>query len=99
MLIKKPEEVAGSEITDKSVYLNRRTFMRGAVLAASVTATALVYRSFTSPGGTSGKKDQAESARQGTGGQAAAEEKLTAFEDVTNYNNFYEFSTDKGGVA
>ena len=26
-------------------------------------------------------------------------EKLTAIEDITNYNNFYEFSTDKQGVA
>ncbi|HVF91803.1 MAG TPA: protein-methionine-sulfoxide reductase catalytic subunit MsrP [Blastocatellia bacterium] len=99
MLIKKREDTAGDEITDKSVYLNRRTFMRGAVLAASVTATGLVYRSFTSPGGSSGKKSEPETARQGAGGQAAVEEKLTALEDISNYNNFYEFSTDKGGVA
>ncbi len=34
MLIKKPDEIKSSEITDKKVYLNRRLFMRGAALLA-----------------------------------------------------------------
>ena len=34
MLIKRPDDIKSSEITDKKVYLNRRLFMRGAVLAA-----------------------------------------------------------------
>jgi hypothetical protein len=32
MLIKKPDEIKSSEITDQKVYLNRRLFMRGARL-------------------------------------------------------------------
>lgn len=98
MLIKKPEDVAGSEVTDKSVYLNRRNFMRGAALAASLTATGLVYRSFTSPG-TPPEAGGAGPARMPEGGRAAAEDKLTPLEDITNYNNFYEFSTNKEAVA
>ena len=38
MLIKKSADIKSSEITDQRVYLNRRLFMRGAVLAGSVTA-------------------------------------------------------------
>ena len=47
MLIKKPDDIKSSEITPQGLYLNRRTFMRGVVLAASTTATGLLYRSFT----------------------------------------------------
>jgi len=97
MFIKKSEDVKSGEITDESVYLNRRNFMRGAVLAASMTATGLIYRSFTSPGGSSGAG--AEPGKQDAGGQAEAEEELTPLEDITHYNNFYEFSTDKKAVA
>lgn len=98
MLIKKTEDVASSEITDKSVYLNRRHFMRVAALAASMSATGLAYRWLTSPGRPS-DAGEAEPARADEGARAAGEEKLTSLEDITNYNNFYEFSTNKEAVA
>ena len=50
MLIKKPDDIKSSEITDKKLYLSRRLFIRGAVLAGSTVATGLVYRHFTSHG-------------------------------------------------
>jgi methionine sulfoxide reductase catalytic subunit len=102
MLIKKPDDILSTEITPQSVYLNRRTFLRGAVLAASTTATGLLYRSFTRTG------DQAKPG-ESTGEKIAdlqsapdvpqLDEKKTSFEDITHYNNFYEFSTDKRAVA
>src|SRR5438105_15329914 len=49
MLIKKSADIKSSEITDQKVYLNRRLFMRGAVLAGSVTATGLLYRKLNPP--------------------------------------------------
>jgi sulfoxide reductase catalytic subunit YedY len=104
MLIKKPDEIKSSEITDKNVYLNRRFFMRGAALLATTAATGLLYRKLNPP---PAEKPQGEKfvtvAKSATDTPARAgftvNEKLTTIEDITNYNNFYEFSTDKQSVA
>ncbi len=49
MLIKKPDPIKSSEITDPAAFLSRRTFVRGAVLAATSVGTALLYREFAQP--------------------------------------------------
>lgn len=100
MLIKKPEDIQGGEITskaDQEAFLSRRTFLRGAALAASALGTAWLYRRFAPsvPAGTAGFPSAAlDRPAPRTGGEA-----LTSFEDITHYNNFYEFSTDKYEVA
>jgi methionine sulfoxide reductase catalytic subunit len=104
MLIKQPDKIKASEITDRKVYLNRRLFMRGAALAATTAATWLLYRKLNSPvaekpmgqklAGVE-KSARADAERQGF----VVNEKLTPIESITNYNNFYEFSTDKQSVA
>jgi len=104
MLVKKSEEIKSSEITDRSVYLNRRLFMRGAVLAATATATGLLYRSLNPPPVETPKGSKLNIENDGSDQQALlrgyrTQEKLTPIEDITNYNNFYEFSTSKGSVA
>jgi sulfoxide reductase catalytic subunit YedY len=101
MLIKKPDDIKGGEITDRKVYLNRRNFLRGAALAASAVATGVVYRQFLAP--------QVELAppagRVEPGPQSAPKqwglpgEEATAYKDITSYNNFYEFGTDKYSPA
>ena len=97
MLIKKPDEIKSSEITDEQTYLNRRTFLRGAAVVGTVTATAALYRGLNPP---SREKPAIEVARQSATNYAAPTgEKINDYEDITNYNNFYEFSTDKDGVA
>jgi len=99
MLIKKPEDIKSSEITDNKLYLSRRLFIRGAVLAGSTVATGLVYRRFTSHGeeGQSGEKIADVQTAPPT--IQPIDEKKTPYEDITHYNNFYEFSTDKLAVA
>lgn len=103
MSIKKPADLKASEITDKQVYLNRRLFMKGAVLAGTVTATGLLYRSLNPPPAELPKGEKIATAKNQTNGAANSgfntNEKLTSLEDITNYNNFYEFSTSKGSVA
>lgn len=81
-------EIPSSEITPESVWLNRRALMRSAVAAAG---TSLVGADISVAADLSSLNvAQAEN----TTGEA-----LTPYEDVTSYNNFYEFGTDKGDPA
>jgi hypothetical protein len=49
MLIKKPDTIRSSEITDEKTYLNRRNFMRAGMIAASTVATGALYRTLLAP--------------------------------------------------
>lgn len=104
MLIKKPEEFKSGEITDKKTYLNRRLFIRAAVLAGTATASTVLYRRLNPPPiqldkgeklTDIGKTPDAKALEQGF----SVKEPQTPLADITNYNNFYEFDTSKGGVA
>ena len=99
MLIKKPEDIKSSEITDKNLYLNRRLFIRGAVLAGSTVATGLVYRRFTSHGEEGQVGEKIADVQAAPPSVQPLDEKKTPYQDITHYNNFYEFSTDKRAVA
>src|SRR5438034_128748 len=104
MLIKKPSEIKASEITDQQVYSNRRLFMRGAVLAGSVAATGLLYRKLNPPTAVVEERPRIPGVISPTSDEAIRKgfkvnESLTPLEDITNYNNFYEFSTEKRSVA
>ncbi|HWK89079.1 MAG TPA: protein-methionine-sulfoxide reductase catalytic subunit MsrP [Longimicrobium sp.] len=83
MLIRRPE-IPSSEITPEAVYLSRRDFIGAG--AAAVAAAAL-------PGSLAACTG-ADAAEDG-----AQADKLTPLDDVTSYNNFYEFGTDKGDPA
>jgi sulfoxide reductase catalytic subunit YedY len=102
MLIKKPDDIKSSEITDKNLYLTRRNFMRGAALAATTAATGLLYRQFAvpAPPPLRGEKIEAvQVAEQAASFPPPPGEARTSYEEITNYNNFYEFSTGKTEVA
>ena len=94
MVLKKPEPIKSSEITDERHYLNRRNFIRGAALGATALTTGLVYRRLAVPAGSSPGQASGPAGYLTPEGEAA-----TDFEDIANYNNFYEFSTSKEGVA
>ena len=96
MLIKKPSDIRSSEITPRSVYLNRRKFLAG---AAAAGAAALVGRSarqlFLPPfAEASGTKLNVT-----VKSPFSTTEKETSLEDITHYNNYYEFGTDKYSPA
>jgi sulfoxide reductase catalytic subunit YedY len=109
MLIKRPSDIKSSEITDKKVYLSRRNFIRGATLAVSTAATGLLYRKLLAPEVevTTPPGRAAPGAQPGTqpGAQVAEKqwglpgEEATSYQDITHYNNFYEFGTDKYSPA
>src|SRR6266849_4789529 len=97
MAINKATEIRPREITDKKVYLNRRLFMRGAALAATTAATGLLYRKLNPPPAEIPKGQRLEVVSSAAPADLIEQgftvnEKLTAIEDITNYNNFYEFS-------
>jgi sulfoxide reductase catalytic subunit YedY len=102
MLIKKADDIKSSEITSEQQYLNRRNFLRAATLAGTVAGTGWLYRSLNPPrqsgeavaASTSAAAEPATRGYKTPGGEAA-----NSFEDITTYNNFYEFDTSKGGVA
>lgn len=97
MVSKKPDEIKSSEITDEKTYLNRRNFIRAGLLAGTTLATAGIYRSINEPPPKEVKTDVIENLAKPE--NFRAQENLNSFKDITNYNNFYEFSTSKTGVA
>ncbi|MCA1556943.1 MAG: protein-methionine-sulfoxide reductase catalytic subunit MsrP [Acidobacteria bacterium] len=99
MLIKKTEQTGASEITDKKVYLNRRNFMRGAALLVSTVATSALYRQLNEPPQPTPRGEQLINVQAAAPVVPRTNEQLTSFQDITTYNNFYEFSTDKQAVA
>jgi sulfoxide reductase catalytic subunit YedY len=97
MIIRKPNSLDGSsipssEITPKDKWMNRRSLLLG---AAAVGATALGADRLTdwlSPARSvraATKLNTVKSPLSTTG------EELTSFNDITTYNNFYEFGTSK----
>jgi sulfoxide reductase catalytic subunit YedY len=103
MLIRKVGDIKSGEITDRKVYLNRRLFMKGAVLAGTAAATGFLYHQLNPPAAELPKGERIETAKATIGAAGnpgyPTKEKLTSLKDITNYNNFYEFSTSKGSVA
>lgn len=90
LIIKSATDVKSSEITDKSVYLSRRRFLKQAGIAGvSIAAPGLI-----SSEAYAGRKLQ--NVRKS---RFSTKEKKTPFQYVTTYNNFYEFGTDKTDPA
>src|SRR5438270_742432 len=93
MLIKKPSDIPSSEITSKETYLNRRKFITGAVAAGAALAGGFYLREHV------GSSETVHAQGQKLSGivksPLSTSEMPTSFKDITNYNNYYEFSTDK----
>ena len=86
-----------SEVTPKRLYLSRRQFI-GSAGAAVVGALALAACKGNVPGPTTTPATSAAPTYTGpTTDELGAS--VTSFQDITHYNNYYEFSTDKEAVA
>jgi sulfoxide reductase catalytic subunit YedY len=100
VLILKPPEIPSSSITSRRDYLNRRRFL-GVAASAAVAATATAV----------GVERLAELIRPSKTAHAATKlqtvpspltttgETLTSYQDITHYNNFYEFGVEKDQPA
>lgn len=94
MLIRRPSDILPSEITPESIYLRRRLFLA----AGAAAAAGLVLPAYGLEPGDLATLDFQAVAKDSTSGFYTSEEQ-TPFADVTRYNNFYEFGTDKGDPA
>src|SRR5712664_2580920 len=96
MLIRKAADLTYADITPKSVYLDRRKFLRamGIVGATAVAGKGLFDLAWP--------PQTALAATQFTGlvkSPFSTTEKQNSLNDVSHYNNFYEFGTDKSDPA
>ncbi len=92
MLIKRPSDIKESEVTDERLYVNRRQFIRTAGTLGAGLGLVAAAPSLAACGGDVDAEDPGARA-------AGQEEELTPYEDVTTYNNFYEFGTGKDDPA
>ncbi len=97
------ERIPAREITPESVYFNRRSMIKYAAAAASLTVTGLLYRQFNRTGMMELNTEELTGVRPVTPEDFArgftVDEAQTPLTRVVNYNNFYEFTTDKEAVA
>jgi methionine sulfoxide reductase catalytic subunit len=102
MLLRRAPDIRSSEITDEQIYMRRREFMRLAGGLAVAGMGPLLADCGESP----------SAAALGDAAQApgspfanikprvvATDEKQNSFEDITTYNNFYEFGMGKNDPA
>ncbi|GAB4579302.1 MAG: protein-methionine-sulfoxide reductase catalytic subunit MsrP [Anaerolineales bacterium] len=105
-------KIPSSEITPEHVYLNRRAFLKS---MGVVTAGALALAACAPADPTADNPPASSSSSEAPSGQgpdpadetspqasAATDElgdPLNTYKEITNFNNFYEFTTDKEDVA
>jgi methionine sulfoxide reductase catalytic subunit len=95
MLIRRASDLTYADVTPRSVYLDRRKFLRGMGLATAAAIAGKNLLDLVSP---------SHSVYAGTKlttikGPFNTDEKITPVADVTHYNNFYEFGSDKSDPA
>jgi sulfoxide reductase catalytic subunit YedY len=97
------ERSADREITPESVYHDRRSFMKYGAAATSLVATGIVYRQMFRTGGMDLTTEELADVRPAMPEDAARgftlDEPRTPLARAVNYNNFYEFTTDKEAVS
>jgi sulfoxide reductase catalytic subunit YedY len=101
MLIKRKKsyEIPSSEITPYHLYLSRRNFIKG----AAITAGAGLLAACSPLGGATGEDTAVSTDTEPTTQSGASTDELgdplNSYEQITTYNNYYEFNTTKDGPA
>jgi sulfoxide reductase catalytic subunit YedY len=93
MLIKRASDIRSSDITDQKLYLNRREFIRAATGTAAAVATGVAlgdaWVEAATPAAHGRKLEGVKKSPFST------DEKQNKWEEITTYNNYYEFGVDK----
>ena len=93
MLIRKPKDIKPSEITPESVFLNRRTLLRS---AGFLGASTLLSQAQAADEEIPAKYKRLTGVRPSS---LSTKDAPNTFDEITGYNNFYEFGTDKSDPA
>ncbi len=89
-------KIRSSEITPKATYLSRKEFMKGAAIASG---SAFLAACGVSPQNNNGNTSGNEIASDFPVKMDELGTETTPYESIINFNNFYEFNTDKESVA
>ena len=90
MLFRRPSDVIPSEITPRDVYLRRRDLLAGVAAIGLGTAFSAFLPS---------TRAAAAALQAAKSSLSTTDEPQTPLKDITTYNNYYEFGTDKGDPA
>lgn len=92
MLIKRKDELTYAEVTPKGMYTNRRNFLFGLLATTGAVSGWKHFENWMSGPATGSVPHQLSGVKKGP---FQTTDKVTPESDVTTYNNFYEFGTDK----
>ena len=92
MLIRKPADIRPSEITSKDNWLNRRDFIRAGAIAGGSLLVPPALAAVVPDAARAKLADVRPS-------DFSTEEIPNSYEDITTYNNYYEFGTGKADPA
>ena len=96
MRIGKAADLTNADVTPKQVYLNRRKFLEAIGIVGTAALAGRRILELAAP------SERALAATEFSGlikSPFSTTEKMNSLEDVTHYNNFYEFGTDKSDPA
>jgi sulfoxide reductase catalytic subunit YedY len=85
-----------ADVTPKSVYLNRRELLRAMGIASALALGGKLLSGAIAPHAAVAAGTKLNIASRSA---FSTSEKPTSYQDVTHYNNYYEFGTDKGDPA
>jgi sulfoxide reductase catalytic subunit YedY len=96
MVIRRPSDLKYSDVTPKSVYANRRHFLRAMGIAGAAAVGGAAWRQLAAPA-----EEVYATSKLAIASKSpfSTTEKQTPYNDVTHYNNFYEFGADKTDPA
>jgi sulfoxide reductase catalytic subunit YedY len=95
MLIRRSPDLTYADVTPKSVYLDRRKFLRDMGLAGVAAFAGKSLLDLASPS----RSVYAGSKLTAVKGPFSTDEKMNSYKDITHYNNYYEFGVDKDAPA
>lgn len=96
MLIKRPDDIKSTEITDERIYRERRDFLRASSGAVLTAAAAAAFPGLMFPNEAAAEIAMLNFKKNP---QFSTDEAINSLKDITRYNNFYEFGTDKEDPA
>lgn len=93
------DDIARSEITPQRVFENRRRILQTAGAAGALALGSLIGVNGEALAAYSSPDPKAQKLAAKTNAKFVALDKITPYRDITTYNNYYEFGTDKSDPA